>query len=575
MSGPPLLRMSGITKSFLGVRVLHGIDLELHPGELHALVGENGAGKSTLMKVLAGVHRADGGTVELEGGAVSFEHPVQAQRAGVTTVFQEFNLLPDRTVAENVFLGREIRRRGLVDGRAMERATAELLAELDLEGIDPRARVRSLSVAEQQVVEIVKALSHDARIISMDEPTAALADHEVEVLYRIIGRLRERGVAVLYVSHRMREIFELADTITVLKDGHLVDTVPASEIGPAELVRKMVGRPVSAVFPERLEPHGEHVGRVRLSVTAGGNTQLDGIGFEVRGGEILGLGGLQGSGRTEVAHALFGVERFTRGEVRVDGRRVDPRSPRTAVRAGLVLVTEDRKAQGLALNQSVAANGRLVLDAVWPLGSARGARRLPGILSSLELVARGGQDQEVRYLSGGNQQKVVLAKWLAAEPGVMVLDEPTRGIDVGAKQAVYRLMRELAAAGVAIVLISSELPELIGMSDRLVVLRDGRVAGELPGGAAEEEVMAMATGSPHPGGSAVPAPEKNPAAGSATEEDPATGPPLQSGPTPPTPEESGTDVHRPRASADDASPGAPSSGTDGGGSPARHEEAAP
>ncbi|WP_150236813.1 sugar ABC transporter ATP-binding protein [Nocardiopsis quinghaiensis] len=534
-----LLRMSGVSKSFLGVRVLHGVDLELHPGELHALVGENGAGKSTLMKVLAGVHRADGGTIELEGRPVSFEHPVQAQRAGVTTVFQEFNLLPERTVAENVFLGREIRRRGLVDGRAMERATAELLAELGLEGIAPRSRVRSLSVAEQQIVEIVKALSHDARIISMDEPTAALADHEVEVLYRIIGRLRERGVAVLYVSHRMKEIFDLADTITVLKDGYRVDTVPADGVSPSELVRKMVGRPVSAVFPERLEPHGAHVGRVRLSVAGGGNTQLDGIGFEVRGGEILGLGGLQGSGRTEVAHALFGVERFTRGEVSVDGRRVDPRSPRQAVRSGLVLVTEDRKTQGLALNQSVAANGRLVLDAVWPLGSARRARRLPGILSSVELVARGGHGQEVRYLSGGNQQKVVLAKWLATEPGVMVLDEPTRGIDVGAKQAVYRLMRELAAAGVAIVLISSELPELIGMSDRLVVLRDGRVAGELPGGSGEEAVMAAATGSPHGDGSA---------------------------------------AHDPRASASagDASPDGPSSSEEnGGGSPARHEEAAP
>ncbi|MFD6950999.1 sugar ABC transporter ATP-binding protein [Nocardiopsis sp. TSRI0078] len=543
MTTEPLLRMSGVGKSFTGVRVLHGVDLELHPGELHALVGENGAGKSTLMKVLAGVHRADEGTIELEGERVSFEHPVQAQRAGVATVFQEFNLLPERTVAENVFLGREIRRRGLVDGRAMERATAELLADLGLEGIAPRTRVRSLSVAEQQIVEIVKALSHDARIISMDEPTAALADHEVEVLYRIIGRLRERGVAVLYVSHRMKEIFDLADTITVLKDGYRVDTVPADGIGPAELVRKMVGRPVSAVFPERLEPHGEHVGKVRLSVSGGGNTQLDGIGFEVRGGEILGLGGLQGSGRTEVAHALFGVERFTRGEVSVDGRRVDPRSPRRAVRAGLVLVTEDRKTQGLALNQSVAANGRLVLDAVWPLGSARRARRLPGILSSVELVARGGHAQEVRYLSGGNQQKVVLAKWLAAEPGVMVLDEPTRGIDVGAKQAVYRLMRELAAAGVAIVLISSELPELIGMSDRLVVLRDGRVAEELPGGSSEEAVMAAATGSRHEGGNGDGPGARGPRAPSPAGDAPPEGPP--------PPEKSG------------------------GGSPARHEEAAP
>lgn len=574
----PLLRMRGITKSFLGVRVLHGIDLDLYPGEVHALVGENGAGKSTLMKVLAGVHRADSGTVELAGSRVSFEHPVQAQRAGVATVFQEFNLLPERTVAENVFLGREPRRRGLVDGRAMERATAALLADLDLEGIAPWTRVRSLSVAEQQIVEIVKALSHDARIISMDEPTAALADHEVEVLYRIIGRLRERGVAVLYVSHRMKEIFDLAATITVLKDGDLVETVPAEGIGPAELVRRMVGRPVSSVFPERLEPRGDRVGEVRLSVRGGGNSQLDGIGFEVRGGEILGLGGLQGSGRTEVAHALFGIARFTRGEVAVDGRRIDPRSPRRAVRAGLVLVTEDRKAQGLALNQSVTANGRLVLDAVLPFGSARRVRRLPGILSSLELVTRGGNDQEVRYLSGGNQQKVVLAKWLATEPGVIVLDEPTRGIDVGAKQAVYRLMRELAASGAAIVLISSELPELIGMADRLVVLADGRIAGELPGGSTEEAVMAMATGS-HGGPRA-----DAPAAG-----DPRVAAPLSGGAAadPRSGDGAGRAAGPGRRPENDLGSGPPpgavrhtDSGSgpgpdSGGGSPARHEEAAP
>ncbi|MFJ9554784.1 ATP-binding cassette domain-containing protein [Nocardiopsis sp. NPDC101807] len=578
-SAEPLLRMRGITKSFLGVRVLHGVDLDLYPGEVHALVGENGAGKSTLMKVLAGVHRADSGTVELAGSRVSFEHPVQAQRAGVATVFQEFNLLPERTVAENVFLGREPRRRGLVDGRAMERATAALLADLDLEGIAPWTRVRSLSVAEQQIVEIVKALSHDARIISMDEPTAALADHEVEVLYRIIGRLRERGVAVLYVSHRMKEIFDLAATITVLKDGDLVETVPAEETGPAQLVRRMVGRPVSSVFPERLEPRGDRVGQVRLSVRGGGNGQLDGIGFEVRGGEILGLGGLQGSGRTEVAHALFGIARFTRGEVAVDGRRIDPRSPRRAVRAGLVLVTEDRKAQGLALNQSVTANGRLVLDAVLPFGSARRVRRLPGILSSLELVTRGGNDQEVRYLSGGNQQKVVLAKWLATEPGVIVLDEPTRGIDVGAKQAVYRLMRELAASGAAIVLISSELPELIGMADRLVVLADGRIAGELPGGSSEEAVMAVATGSPRDPREDAPAVEDPRVAAVRSGDGPRSGDGSDRA--------AGSAAPGPRSDHDPGpSPGAARHGdsghgpghrpgSDGGGSPARHEEAAP
>ncbi|GAB1511708.1 sugar ABC transporter ATP-binding protein [Actinophytocola sp. KF-1] len=486
-----VLRMRGIQKSFLGVRVLHGVDLELRAGEVHALMGENGAGKSTLMKVLAGVYQAEEGTIELDGREVSFTHPLQAQQAGVSTVFQEFNLLPERTVAENVFLGREPRRRGMVDADRMNADTRALLDDLGLSSISPQRPVRTLSVAGQQIVEIVKALSYDARIISMDEPTAALADEEVELLYGLVRTLRERGVAILYVSHRLKEIFDLSDRVTVLKDGALVDTVPTGDITPDELVRKMVGRPITSFFPEKAP--GTEIGDVRLRIAGGGNEQLDGIDLEVRAGEIVALAGLQGSGRTEIAHALFGVARFTRGVVEVDGKPVSPRSARQAVRAGLALVTEDRKAEGLALNQSVAANARLVLDAVLPRQSARRAKRVPGILSSLELVSRGA-DQEVRFLSGGNQQKVVLAKWLATDPAVMVLDEPTRGIDVGAKQKVYQLMRELSARGVAILMISSELQEVIGMADRVVVLRDGRIAGELPAGADEEAVMRVATG---------------------------------------------------------------------------------
>jgi ABC-type sugar transport system ATPase subunit len=487
-----VLRMRGIQKSFLGVRVLHGVDLDLRPGEVHALMGENGAGKSTLMKVLAGVYQADAGTVELDGRPVSFAHPLAAQEAGVSTVFQEFNLLPERTIAENVFLGREPRRRGLVDADRMRADTAALLAELGLDTLAPNRRVSTLSVAGQQIVEIVKALSYDARIISMDEPTAALADEEVELLYRLVGTLRERGVAILYVSHRLKEIFDLADRVTILKDGALVETVATKDITPDDLVRKMVGRPITSFFPDK-EP-GTGVGDVRLRITGGGNDQLDGIDLEVRAGEITALAGLQGSGRTEIAHALFGIARFTRGTVELDGKPVRLRSPRQAVRAGLALVTEDRKAEGLALNQSVAANARLVLDSV--LGG-RGAKKVPGILSSLDLVSRGA-DQEVRFLSGGNQQKVVLAKWLATEPAVMVLDEPTRGIDVGAKQKVYTLMRELSARGVAILMISSELQEVIGMADRIVVLRDGRIVGELPAGSDEESVMTVATGQETP-----------------------------------------------------------------------------
>jgi len=485
----PLLRVRGLRKSFFGVEVLHGVDLDVRAGSVHALVGENGAGKSTVMKILAGVHQADGGSIELAGQPVGFTHPLEAQGAGVTTVFQEFNLLPERTVAQNVHLGREPRRRGLVDQRRMEGDTAALLADLGIHDIAAWDKVRSLSVAQQQVVEIVKAMSFDARLISMDEPTAALADHEVELLYQLIARLRARGVAVLYVSHRLQEVFDLCDRITVLKDGGLVNTVETAHITQDELVRKMVGRSLGSYFPDRLE--GTTIGPVRLRVEGAGNRMLNDLGFEVRAGEIVGLAGLQGSGRTEIAHALFGVEPFTRGQVTVDGRVLAARSPRQAVRAGLALVTEDRKAQGLALNQSVAANARLVLDAVMSRSASQRASRLPGILSSLELTSTGSA-QEVRFLSGGNQQKVVLAKWLVTDPQVMVLDEPTRGIDVGAKRAVYDLMRELTSQGVAIILISSELPEVIGMSDRIIVLHDGEISGELPGGADEESVMTLA-----------------------------------------------------------------------------------
>jgi ABC-type sugar transport system ATPase subunit len=489
VAGAPLLRVQGLRKSFFGNEVLHGVSLDVRAGEIHGLVGENGAGKSTVMKILAGVHEADGGTVELAGEQIAFAHPLEAQRAGVTTVFQEFNLLPERTVAQNVFLGREPRRRGLVHERRMEADTTALLQDLGIHDIAAWDRVRTLSVAQQQVVEIVKAMSFDAQLISMDEPTAALADHEVTLLYQLIDRLRERGVAVLYVSHRLQEVFDLCDRITVLKDGSLVDTVETSAITQDELVRRMVGRSISSYFPEPLE--GTTLGEVRLELHDAGNRKLDGLGFAVRGGEIVGLAGLQGSGRTEIAHALFGIEPFTRGRVTLDGAPFAPRSPRQAVRAGLALVTEDRKAQGLALNQSVAANARLVLDAAMSRSATRRAARLPGILSSLELTSAGAS-QEVRFLSGGNQQKVVLAKWLVTDPGVIILDEPTRGIDVGAKRAVYDLMRELTAEGVAILLISSELPEVIGMSDRILVLHDGEISGELPGGADEEAVMTLA-----------------------------------------------------------------------------------
>ncbi|WP_328946295.1 sugar ABC transporter ATP-binding protein [Streptomyces sp. NBC_00250] len=478
-----MLRMTGIGKSFPGARVLSDIDLDVAAGEVHALIGENGAGKSTLMKVLAGVHAPDEGTVEIDGRAVNFGHPLDAQRAGVSIIYQELTLLPERTVAENVFLGREPARRGLVDRDAMEAATAELLVSLGEDSFGPRDLVRRLSLAQQQVVEIVKALSVDARIVVMDEPTAALAEHEVELLYGIVRRLRDRGIAVLYVSHRLREIFDLSDRVTVLKDGRKVTTRATDELTTADLVRLMVGRELTDYYPPRaVRPPGATL----ISVRGGGNDTLDGIDLDLRAGEIVGVAGLQGAGRTELAKALFGAAPFTRGEM--TPRR--PGSVQQAIALGIGLVTEDRKSEGLALHQSVRDNALLV-------ARARRGRTGSAVLDLLARVrlAPPRPEQEVRYLSGGNQQKVVLAKWLTVAPDVLLFDEPTRGVDVGAKAAIHELVRELAERGMAVLMISSELPELIGMSDRIVVLRDGRIAGHLPAGASEEAVMELAAAS--------------------------------------------------------------------------------
>ena len=491
MPEQPLLRVHGLSKSFVGHRVLHDVSIDLHPGQVHGLVGENGAGKSTLMKILAGVHQADEGTIELDGEQVSFSHPVQAQQAGLSTVFQEFNLLPERTVAENIYLGREPRRRGLVDTGQMQRDTERLLDDLGVTGLRAGQRVRSLSVAEQQIVEIAKAMSYDARIIQMDEPTAALAEHEVELLYAIIERLTGRGVAILYVSHRLKEIFELCDTITVLKDGGQVATRASEEIDDGELVRLMVGRSISSFFPDPLP--GTEVGEPRLELRGAGNGYVDDIDLTLRAGEIVGVSGLQGSGRTELLEAVFGVNALSRGEMLLDGKTVRPRSPRAAIRAGLAMITEDRKATGLALNQTILDNTLGVVRSVFPRRTGPARREVPGLLSSLEVSAR-AMDQEVQFLSGGNQQKVVLARWLATNPRVVLMDEPTRGIDVGAKHSIYELMRALAAQGVAVLMVSSELPEVIGMSDRILVMRDGRLAGELPAGSTEETVLQLATG---------------------------------------------------------------------------------
>ena len=485
-----LLRVTGLSKSFFGVRVLDRVDFALEAGEVLGLVGENGAGKSTIMKILGGVHAPDTGTIEMDGKLLRLARPLDAEQSGIATVYQEFNLLPDATVAENIFLGREPSRLGVVNRRAMESAARKILAEIGVGAISPRDRVSGLSVAQQQMVEIAKAVSIDARIIQMDEPTSALADHEVELLYAVIERLKARGVGIIYVSHRLREIFALCDRVVVLKDGLLVAERPTDQISEDEIVRLMVGRPIATYFPHRA---GTSDRPTVLTLTGAGNDWIDGIDLEVRAGEILGIAGLQGSGRTELLSAVFGSIPLTRGSVVAANGASGPGSPRAAIRQGIAMIPEDRKREGLQLEQSIRDNVLAVIRAAQPSRVKQASESVAALLGRLEVVAR-SDAQEVKFLSGGNQQKVVLAKWLVAEPRVLLLDEPTRGIDVGAKVAIYRLMRDLAESGFAVVMASSELPEVIGMADRIAVMRDGVLAAVLPAGSTEVEILAAAMG---------------------------------------------------------------------------------
>ena len=485
----PALALRGITKSFFGTTVLDDVTLEVAPGEIHALVGENGAGKSTLMKVLAGVYEPDAGRVVLGGEPVRFRQPRQALAHGISLVHQEFSLLPQRTVAENVFLGREPRRRFTVDRRAMARETARLLAGT---GIASNALVRTLSVAQQQHVEIAKALSYAPKILVLDEPTAALTPAEAEVLFTRLRELVADGLTVLYISHRLAEIFALADRVTVLKDGKLVDTRAVADVLPEHLVHLMVGREMSShYFPPRASGGDRPV---RVSVRGGAAPGIRRIDLELRGGEITGVAGLDGAGRAELTRALFGVRPFTAGEYRIDGRVRRITGPRKAIRAGVALLTADRKAEGLVLSLSTMDNGLLAARALGR-GPAADAVRAWGGLAGRVGLAPGASRQESRFLSGGNQQKAVLAKWLTTGAAVYLFEEPTRGIDVGAKAGIHELMRELADGGAAVLMISSDLPEVIGMSDRILVMRGGEIAGELPAGASEPEVMKLATAS--------------------------------------------------------------------------------
>ena len=489
--GAELLRMEGVRKTFPGVVALDGVDFDLRRGEVHVLLGENGAGKSTLIKMLSGAHRPDGGRILVDGSPVRVNGAQDAERLGIATIYQEFNLVPDLTVAENIFLGRQPRRFGMIDRKAMDERAAELLARVGLD-VSPRARVRDLGIARLQMVEIAKALSLDARVLIMDEPTAVLTTEEVDKLFRIVRTLRADGVGIVFITHHLEEIAALGDRVTVLRDGRSVTQVPAGT-DRDELVRLMVGRSIEQQYPRERGDAGEPLLKVR-GLTRNGAFQD--IGFEVRAGEVVGLAGLVGAGRTEVVRALFGADPYDSGTVEVLGRPLPRHDVVAAMRAGIGLVPEDRKGQGLVLDGSVQENlGLVTLRSATRAGlvDRAGQRRAAAGVAERLAVRMAGLDQRVRTLSGGNQQKVVIGKWLLADSRVLILDEPTRGIDVGAKVEIYQLINELTASGHAVLMISSDLPEVLGMSDRVLVMAQGRIAGELTAReATQDAVMALA-----------------------------------------------------------------------------------
>lgn len=492
---PAILELRDVRKTFGSVVALDAGSLTLVPGSIHALVGENGAGKSTLVKVIAGVHRRDSGSMTLAGESVDFSSTAEAKNAGIAVIYQEPTLFPDLSVAENVFMGRHpVRAAGAIDRRTMNDETAQLFDRLGV-SIDPARPALGLSIADQQVLEIAKAISLDARVLVMDEPTAALSGVEVTRLFTIARALRDEGRGIVFISHRFDEIFDLCDTVTVMRDGTYVSTHSIDSVTSAEIVTRMVGRDVDTLFPKT---EGIEAGDVVLSVD--GLTSpgvFSDVSFTVREREIVGLAGLVGAGRSEIARAIFGIDSYTEGVIHVDGTPLAKGNPRKAISAGIGLVPEDRRQQGLIVDMSVARNMTLVIRralAKWGLMSSKREYNSAREGAAKLRVKAGDLDSEARTMSGGNQQKVVLAKWLETNPRLLIVDEPTRGIDVGTKAEVHRLLDELAQQGMAILMISSELPEVLGMSDRVLVVREGRLTAELTRDeATSEAVMTAAT----------------------------------------------------------------------------------
>jgi rhamnose transport system ATP-binding protein len=496
-----LLELIQISKSFSGVEVLHHVSFSLRPGEVHALLGENGAGKSTLVKVMTGVHQPESGEIRLNGEPVHFSDARDSRQAGIAAIYQELSLFPDLDVAENIFVGRQpTKSGGRIDWRKIYREAGQLLDSLGVH-LDLKKKARHLSIAQQQMVEIARAFSIQARILVMDEPTSSLTLNEVADLFRLVRRLREDGTAIVFISHRLEELFEIADRVTVLRDGYYVDTCFMKEVTRDELIRMMVGRTISNLFPKQEVKVGDVILDVENLARAG---IFENVSFELRAGEILGMAGLVGSGRTDVARAIFGVEPPTGGSIRVQGREVRIRSPQQAIELGLAYVPEDRQTHGLVPPMDIVSNISLpTLEKYVRRGWLQGtAERSAAYAMARQMEVRANNIwQLVRELSGGNQQKVVLAKWLSTDPRILILDEPTRGIDVGTKAAVHALMSKLASQGIAILMISSELPEVLGMSDRVLVMREGRVTAILDRAeATQEKILHFATQTLETGG---------------------------------------------------------------------------
>ncbi|WP_179403665.1 sugar ABC transporter ATP-binding protein [Burkholderia guangdongensis] len=504
-SSRPLLEMRGISKTFPAVRALDDVRLTVYPGEVHSLMGENGAGKSTLMKILSGAYQADpGGQILIDGQPIVVDGPLAARDAGVAVIYQELSLAPNLTVAENIYVGRELRRGGArwgtIDRAAMAQGCRDVLDRLGA-SFGPHTLVGSLSIAEQQLVEIARAVHTKARILVMDEPTTPLSSRETEHLFALIRQLREEGLAIIYISHRMAEIYELSDRVSVLRDGTYVGTLERESLSAERLVSMMVGRDISGFYKKEHAPYdpGHLLLSVRDVADAG---RVRGCSLDLHAGEVLGIAGLVGAGRTELARLIFGAEPRTRGDVKIGDKTFGAHSPRESIDAGLVYLTEDRKRQGLFLDMSVLDNinisvaSRDARGGVLDLG--RGAERARDSIASLSIRVPNA-NVNVGALSGGNQQKVLLSRLLETKPRVLILDEPTRGVDIGAKSEIYRIINALANSGVGVIVISSELPEIIGVADRVLVMREGRIAGELGGHSGEpisqEAIIALATGS--------------------------------------------------------------------------------